>query len=142
VKDGHYHDYLRYYSHDFLPDIMWWKYWVRIRKSFELKDVPFLIAIENIAIFRYKEIYVVLFDQYITHREKREKIHVGTNKFFISFYDNIPKLRSEEFLALPDLKSHGRHKHPLLAASDKFIELVDQKEKKKAEHEINVVISG
>jgi murein L,D-transpeptidase YafK len=81
LADGSYHDYLRHYDADFLPDIGWWREWTRQRGRMAAERAAVSVALENTGIYRHGSLYTVLFDQYL--RSPFEAVFIGTRKLFL-----------------------------------------------------------
>ncbi len=136
IRNGTYQQYLSYYNSSFVPDIVWWNFWIKSRNK-NKKDKNFLITINNKIVYSYKDIFVAGFDMYIENTLLNEKVYIGTNKLFISFYNDEPKIIAEEFLSIPKMEDKLEVKHPILAAYYKFEKLIFKKEEEiKKEKEI------
>ncbi|MDY0131449.1 MAG: L,D-transpeptidase family protein [Desulforegulaceae bacterium] len=69
--EGSYHDYLRFYSKDYLPDLSWWEDWQKLKKAF--KSIS--IKKKNLNIFRENDgLYTFWFDFFIEAEEVKSNI--------------------------------------------------------------------
>ncbi|QTA91812.1 L,D-transpeptidase catalytic domain-containing protein [Desulfonema magnum] len=82
LENGTYHDYLKFYDPEYLPDISWWSEWNKIRKTIHTAPEPFSVELENILIIKYNGTYVVLADQVINFSGR--EIQAGIRKFYLT----------------------------------------------------------
>jgi murein L,D-transpeptidase YafK len=114
LSNGSYHDYLKFYAPEFLPDISWWPEWHRIRKSFQASDQSLSAGPSAISIYKHKSIYVVLLDQDV--RSAGKETFAGTKKLFISNRGAPLRIIAEEYLAPPDKLKQFQKKNPFMVA--------------------------
>jgi len=117
LENGTYHDYLRFYEQDFLPDISWWKEWSRIKKN--VSDQSFSVISKGISIFKHKDVYVTLFDQLVSFSEKN--ISAGTKKLFLAANWDGVKIISEEYQGVSDKLKGIDKKNPFIAACQELL---------------------
>jgi len=140
LYSGTYHDYLACYGSGFLPEIMWWRDWLKVRNKMEEKKLSFSITIDNISILKHNKIYVAIFDEYIVDEQSKKKNFIRSDKVFIKFdSENYPKFIGEEFLALPDKALYAEKRHPVLIASEELAACMGDK---KTQQEISATLKG
>jgi murein L,D-transpeptidase YafK len=134
ITEGVYHEYLSYYSSNFLPDITWWNSWFKLRGKYNTRN--FYIKIDNISVFNHNDdVFVAVFDMYITSPFK-ESAYIGKNKLFISFYNNEPTIISEEFLKVTDSYKDSDFKHPIFASYNKLENIILERETRESKKNI------
>lgn len=116
VERGTYHDYLRPYDSDYLPDISWWPEWNRTRKEMEVFGSPPLLNVKNISIFRHKNGFLALFDQYMEMEDSNRTQWIGSMKFFLEENENGMSVMGEEYLSLPEYPTDAITGNPILSA--------------------------
>ncbi|MBW1697230.1 MAG: L,D-transpeptidase family protein [Deltaproteobacteria bacterium] len=117
LQEGTYHQYLRFYDPDYLPDILWWPEWNRFKKATaSSKKTGFILSIDGISIIRHGDTYVALFEQKIASRER--DVLIGFRKLFIKEQGDSLHIVADEFLP----SSTGSKKHPLIAAIGHIVE--------------------
>ena len=115
VDQGTYHDYVRLYDPDYVPEIAWWSEWYKIRSRLEKADAPPKIEARNISIYKHKAVVVVLFDQYLQFTDRN--IRVGTKKLFLSENGDSLRIIGDDYQAIPDAYSGSGRRNPLILAS-------------------------
>ena len=65
LENGTYHEYLKFYDTEYLPDISWWPDWSKARKMFQTSHLPFSVELKRTSIFKHKKVYVIVFDQIV-----------------------------------------------------------------------------
>ncbi len=111
IEKGPYHEYLKFYDHEYLPDIAWWSDWNKIRKSFGNSNRPFSVDIKRTSILKHKDVYVVLFDLFLKSSDR--DVPAGTKKFYLTLQSNQPRVIGEEFQDVPKNYKKG---NPLVFA--------------------------
>ena len=112
-----YHSYLSHYSAGYLPDIQWWEKWTALRDQALKKTQKISFSSENIGIYRYDQLYVLLFDFSMTI--DTETVQLGKRKMFLS--------RSKgNWEIIGDIYQHktAAYKHqkaPIVAAAMKLV---------------------
>ena len=134
LEKGTYHEYLKFYDSDYVPDITWWSDWSSLRKDFSLSGHPFSIELKRTSILKHNETYVVLFDQGI--RLSGKDIPAGSKKLFIASKGGQLKIVGEEYQARPEALKERKDENPLVATLH-FV-----KSKTREENEIVDLIDG
>ncbi len=104
IQSGSYHNYLRFYDDEYLPDMTWWLKWHNARKD------AMSVGLKRPGIFRIGDKYVAIFDQILKTAEK-ETI-VGTRKLFLAKKAEDIRIIGDEYQT-----TAARGEHPLIAAS-------------------------
>ncbi|MCP4346795.1 MAG: L,D-transpeptidase family protein [Desulfobacterales bacterium] len=112
LEKGSYHDYLKVYDPDYLPDISWWPEWNKIRKTFRVSGQSLSLKLKKLLIVRHKKVYAALFEQVLKYSDRN--LSVGTKKFFIKNNDGRLSVIGEEYQPAP---KSGKQENPLIAAS-------------------------
>jgi murein L,D-transpeptidase YafK len=97
IEAGSYHDYLDFYSDEYVPDISWWETWLGVRKKSAADKILMRLEPSNIGIYVHNSILVVLFDlnlspSYEKKNENDKKILIGKRKFFVEEFDQTYKI--------------------------------------------------
>lgn len=125
VETGSYHQYLDFYSDEYVPDISWWETWLGLRRKSMEDKVSLRVQPANVGIYAYDSIIVVLFDLnlspgYEKEGEKvREKILIGKRKFFIEESGQTYKIIGDTLQKKS--KDYKTSDFPLIAAAEKLI---------------------
>lgn len=125
VETGSYHQYLDFYSDEYVPDISWWETWLGLRKKSMDDKVSLRVQPANVCIYAHNSILVVLFDLnlspgYEKEGEKvREKILIGKRKFFIEESGKTYKIIGDTLQKKS--KDYKTSDFPLIAAAQKLI---------------------
>lgn len=124
IESGVYHRYLAFYHPEFLPDMAWWEDWRKLSSKFAGKKHRLTITIERTGIYRYEDVYVIVFNMGVSLREKR--VGFGRRKLFV-------KNGGEEYRIIGDLyqayeKGYNDSQSPLLAASKRLVEQTGYKQ--------------
>lgn len=113
-------DVAEFYNPDAVSGVLeWWADWERASALLQASGTVPSIEIENIAVFRYQDIYVALFDQVI--RWKDRKVAVGTRKLFLKNADDRLSIMADTFQ--PGDKTET---HPFLTACRNLAGAVQQ----------------
>ena len=112
LQTGTYHEYLSYYHSDYLPEIDWWSEWTRIKSTMGTAYMPAHIDLDKIAIYRYRDVYVALFDQVL--KTEKDSEWVGTRKLFFKNHEKRFRIIGDEYQSHPFLQEKQRGKQPLL----------------------------
>ena len=124
IEKGSYHDYLSFYSSEYLPDISWWEQWVKIRKEADKLDAGLGVKMDRTGIYYHNHVFVVLFDYFLTI--KNEKLWLGKRKLFLENQDNTYKVIGEVYQSLS--KNFQSTKAPLIAAAETLVKPVLKRE--------------
>ncbi|MBW2567834.1 MAG: L,D-transpeptidase [Deltaproteobacteria bacterium] len=127
LEKGTYHEYLNFYSHEYVPDISWWSDWIGIKKSFHASDLKLSVDLKKNSIFRHNGIYMVLFDQFVS--SSGIDLLVGRKKFYISDKKGQFKIVGEEYQSVSKSHSGFKQKHSLVAASYDLKKRFEDKDK-------------
>jgi len=117
LETGTYQNYLSFYSSNYLPKIVWWTGWSKLRDKLGQEtdtgesDLSFKLKIENRGIYYHDKVYVVLFDCFLTL--ENEKILLGKRKLFLE--DDNYKIIGDVFQKISK-KFQGKA-DPLIAAA-------------------------
>lgn len=114
IKNGTYHEYIKFYDYDYVPDITWWSDWNAERKKYYAEKKSFSVIPKRISIVGHQGIYSVLFEQ-VAKIDKKESF-AGTRKLFLANRDGGFKIIGEEYLPADKERSAGTDKNPLIAA--------------------------
>jgi len=123
-EDGNYHDYLSFYSSNYLPDISWWEQWLEIRNPADKVDSRLKVERGKTGIYYHNHVFVVLFDYFLTFENK--KILLGKRKLFLESQDNNYKIIGDIFQSFS--KKFQTAKLPLISAAKKLVKPVSKKE--------------
>ncbi len=116
LETGSYHDYLAHYGSAYLPDIAWWNTWRRYREKGKAKGSYPDVEIRNVSIFRYKDIYAVLFDEFLeTGDDDAKAWPTGTRKLFMAYEDDRFAIVGDTYQTLPASLAGQRKDPPLIA---------------------------
>ncbi len=115
VDHGTYHDYVRLYDPDYVPEIAWWSDWYKVKKRLKEAESDLRVGGRNIAIYKHKTVMVVLFDQYLSFGDR--EIPVGTKKLFLSDKGEGLRIIGDSYQPLPDDYSGSGEENPLILAS-------------------------
>ncbi len=111
VESGSYHDYLSFYSDEYLPEIDWWTKWIEIRKK--SSGPGFRLERDKTGIYYHDKVFVVLFDNLLTNNT--EKILLGKRKLFLEKKGQTYKIIGEEYQNIT--KEFQAAQTPLIAAA-------------------------
>ena len=124
VESGSYHDYLSFYSDEYLPEIGWWTKWMEIRKNSSGPDSGFRIERERTGIYYHDHVFVALFDYLLT--KNKEKILLGKRKLFLEKKGQGYKIIGEAYQNVS--KEFQSAQTPLLTAAIKMSKPVSKPE--------------
>ncbi|MCF6248805.1 MAG: L,D-transpeptidase [Desulfobacula sp.] len=113
LLSGPYHDYLSMYHPDYLPDMAWWRPWIKLRSKFN-DNTPVDVERRNILAVSMQKKVTVLFDQYLVSYKKKKL--VGSLKFFLEPYKNEWRITAEEYQQIPSKNDKVKNQHPILLA--------------------------
>jgi murein L,D-transpeptidase YafK len=124
LSKGSYHDYLSFYSPNYLPDINWWETWLKIRGQ-ALKNKSYLkVSGEKIGIYRHNNLYVALLDYYLNYGN--EKVKIGKRKLFIDVDKGTHKIIGDVFQTAE--KYFSEDSAPLISAVSRLVKPVVKEE--------------
>lgn len=93
IEAGTYHDYLNFYSSDFLPDISWWTKWQNLRKNFNY----FRLSKDSLNVFRESNnVYTLWINFYLDLDQAKSR--VLKRKLFIKFENDKPEIIGDIYL--------------------------------------------
>ncbi|RLC24099.1 MAG: hypothetical protein DRH93_05480 [Deltaproteobacteria bacterium] len=124
IEKGSYHDYLSFYSSQYLPDISWWEQWFEIRKLADKLDSSLIISADRTGIYYHNHIFVVLFDYSLMFKDK--KILIGKRELFLEEQSKNYKIIGDTFQSI--LKNFQTVNSPLLAAADMLVQPIAKKD--------------
>jgi murein L,D-transpeptidase YafK len=113
VAKGSYHEYLSFYSDEYLPEIDWWTKWMQIRKDSSGIGSNLKIERDKTGIYYQGDVFVVLFDYSLV--KDNEKILLGKRKLFLEKKGQAYKIIGETFQNIS--KEFTASQTPLLAAA-------------------------
>lgn len=117
IEAGSYHQYLAFYSDEYVPDISWWENWRKLRDKSNGNQVLFNVQTANAGIYAHKDLVVVLFDLVLS--SGKEKILIGKRKLFISELSNGYKIVGDTLQTKS--KDNQSMVSPLIAAARKLV---------------------
>ena len=124
IENGSYHDYLSFYSSEYLPDVTWWEKWFEIRKLAGKLGSKLRLKMDRTGIYYHDRVFVVLFD-YSLAFENKKKI-LGKRKLFLENQNNNYKIIGDIFQTIS--KEFQKTKTPLIAAAKIFVKSASNKE--------------
>lgn len=132
IQSGTYHQYLHFYSPDYLPDMSWWRDWTVVRKQHRKSNRLLEIDLKNIQILKFDQTMVIVFDQYLKQRDTKE-IFTGKHKFFVDIRKSTYGILSESCLTKPQafgrdlLAAVGQVQKPVEVDQDQaIIRMIDE----------------
>jgi len=117
IEAGSYHQYLDFYSGEYLPDVSWWESWLKLRKRSKRDNLLLQVQTANTGIYAHNDIVVVLFDLILS--SGKEKILLGKRKFFLEESNNDYKIVGDAFQKKS--KAYKTIGFPLIAAVQKIV---------------------
>jgi len=111
IEKGSYHEYLSFYSSEYLPDISWWEQWLEIRKRADNMGSNLRVKRDRTGIYYHDRVFVVVFDYFLTVENK--KILVGKRKLFLENQNTSYKIMGDVF---------QKTKTPLMTAAKILVE--------------------
>jgi len=124
IETGSYHEYLSFYSSQYLPDISWWEDWNKIKKQTDKFDSSLKVKGEKIGIYYHDNVFVVLFDCFLIIKDK--KLLLGKRKLFLEEKNNNYEIIGDVFQTIPE--KFQLAKTPLLAAAKLYVKPTSTKE--------------
>lgn len=112
---GSYHDYLFFYSDQYMPDMSWWEEWVDVRKEADKHDPKYQLSVDRTGIYQYDDTVVALFDLFL--HLQQEKLYLGKRKLFFEHAGGGYKIVGDIYQHKP--KELENQNHPLLAVAKK-----------------------
>ena len=88
--------------------------WSRLRKGFKGADASFSLTLQRLLITRYRQQYVVLFDQTATFSHRR--VSAGTRKLFLSPQDDGLRIVGDTYQLRPAKTPGSPSDNPIVAA--------------------------
>ena len=117
IKSGTYQQYLAFYSPSYLPEIGFWRDWIKIRETLAGNNSIWGIQNESVGIYYHEAVFVVLFKQVVQLGDKR--IPIGTRKLFLSEREGDYTIVGDVYQALPD--TVNKNADPLIAAMEEVV---------------------
>ena len=111
---GTYHEYLKFYDPEYVPDISWWSDWNQLRKRLTQRNISYSVNPKTISILKHHEVYTILFDQVVQSSGK--DVYSGTRKLFLSDGGSGFRITGENYQVRPRVQNGAKHKNPLVAA--------------------------
>ena len=93
----------------------WWGTWVRTREEMLSNHTPIRIEAKNIAVYRHRNTFVTIFDQYV--RAGGTTLWVGTNKLFLEHQDGQLVILGDIYQASSEISQNDPLENPLTAVS-------------------------
>ncbi|MCP3943356.1 MAG: L,D-transpeptidase family protein [Desulfobacteraceae bacterium] len=117
IETGGYHQYLGFYSEEYVPDITWWETWLKLRKKSTRDKVFLKVETANTGIYVQNNIVVVLFDLILS--SGKEKVLIGKRELFL-------EKSSHEYKIVGDIiqkksKVYKTIDSPLITAAQKLL---------------------
>lgn len=97
LRSGSYHDYLKFYSSSYLPDISWWTPWSRLRKSSVFESGNLSISLGAVSLYRVENTILATFTQAIKVDE--DQVDVGVRKLYLKDGEDGLVIVGDEFLS-------------------------------------------
>ncbi len=95
LENGTYHEYLKFYAPEYLPDISWWTEWDKVKKIYSDSNLDLSVEIKRRSILRHNGNYVVLFDQFV--RSSGKELHAGSKKLYLADKEGLFRIVGEEY---------------------------------------------
>jgi murein L,D-transpeptidase YafK len=111
---GTYHEYLKYYDPEYVPDISWWSDWNQLRKRLTQRNISYSVDPQTVSILKHHQVYTILFDQVVQSSGKN--VYTGTRKLFLSNGGAGFRITGENYQVRPQVQNGAKHKNPLVAA--------------------------
>ncbi|MBU2453826.1 MAG: L,D-transpeptidase [Proteobacteria bacterium] len=124
IENGSYHDYLSFYSSEYLPEISWWEQWLNIRKEASKIGSSMMVSIERTGIYFHNQVFVVLFDYFLSFENK--KILLGKRKLFLENKNSSYQIIGDRFQSTP--KEFEKIETPLVFAAIPLVKPVVQED--------------
>ncbi|MFH1154984.1 MAG: L,D-transpeptidase family protein [Pseudomonadota bacterium] len=81
LESGSYHDYLKFYADDYLPEIRWWMEWMGLRDTLKAQGIVFTIETDVAGLYREADFRVAVFSLRLTFQDK--SFDIGKRQLFI-----------------------------------------------------------
>ncbi len=112
-----YHNFLSYYSPDYLPDVAWWGKWLTLRKSANKQGQALSITQENMGIYYHDNVFFCVFEDNLTIGDI--KVKTGKRELFFEHKNNTFKIIGDTFLMVSEL--YKSKNTPLITAARTMI---------------------
>ena len=145
IEGGTYHQYLKHYDADYLPQISWWPDWNRLKNNRPGSEGALAVDLKNIMILRHQERFVLLFDQVL--RAAGKEFFAGTRKLFLTAKNGHFSIVGDSYQVLPEKRKGVKSGYPMVVAARELAETlrVAHKEKKKSlpeNRDIQAMVDG
>jgi murein L,D-transpeptidase YafK len=117
IENGTYHEYLSFYSSDYLPGIQWWDAWLTIRKTAQKTGSALVLQRDRTGIYAHEGVFVALFDSFLANAS--EKILLGKRKLFLENINGEYKIVGDVFQTISPQFQTGNS--PLTAAAGNLV---------------------
>ena len=114
LDKGTYHDYLKSYDAEYLPDIFWWTEWNKVRKRIRKAGKSLSLDLKRIVMARHKDIHVALAEQSVNF--SGNDVSAGIRKFFLRKSGDAFKIIGEEYQGLPEELMEHEKRNPFITA--------------------------
>ncbi len=117
IEGGSYHEYLSFYSSDYLPDISWWEAWLDVREQADKAKVQLEFVRGRTGIYQHDKVFVVLFDCFVSNKDK--KAAFGKRKLFLKEQNGSYKIVGDVFQHIAN--QFDRKKNPFVLAAKSIV---------------------
>ncbi len=114
---GSYHEYLSFYSDEYLPEMTWWETWLKFRKQAQGKDVALSVDFDNTGLYAHGGVVVAIMDMTISTGDGKE--YLGRRQLFVQQNANRYAIIGDLFQQ--KAKPYISGEPPLVAAARKLI---------------------
>jgi len=113
---GSYHEYLSFYSDEYLPEMTWWENWLKFRAQAKDKGVSLSVDFDNTGLYAHGGVVVAIMDMTISTEDGTE--YLGRRQLFV-------KQNTNRYAIVGDLfqqraKPYISGEVPLVAAARKL----------------------
>jgi murein L,D-transpeptidase YafK/ketosteroid isomerase-like protein len=123
MENGAYHDYLRFYASDFMPEMGWWNDWNRARTAMRNMGKTVNVRLTRKALYFHEAVYVAVFDQQL--QAGGDVAPAGTRKLFFREQDGGYRIIGDQDRVPSSEKPEPRPSSELLAAAGRLQHLRD-----------------
>lgn len=126
LEAGSYQAFLRLYARDYLPPIVWWREWHRLREEMAALDARLAVAVHRLDIYRQNDVFVVRFDLAAAAEER--SVAVGSRKLFVQQRKDGLRIIGDEYLSATDVPDDGGDRPLVVAARDLHADMARKRE--------------